>query len=426
MGNIKVSDMTALTSLPDDAIFYVVLPDGSYGKVTKLELLSGIAGGTTPTLQEVTDQGPQTDKSIIIRNDVLDRFLAVAKGSKDLLMFADRLSHTSNGESSTQMVFAPTLIPSEIQVRNLSGTMALLSDISAVLEGISWKQPVELNLDSGVTLSGSIPTITSLTQQGVTLVDDSRVIVSGLANQIFNGIYRVNSTLVSGTYRLYRTNDANTTAELNNAVVGVTSGTHAGKTYRQSTLNPVIGTSNIVFQDFGSAVANATDLVAGISKLYNAIGIETDGGITPNAVKNALDLKKNNASVFCQHPSLNLVDSTSYFFGVPNGFAPSTSSAISRRFFSPLNGKIVAIHAFIISATPTSAQDCVLKMNNKTTAVNNTIGNIRYDNTNTSISFTGLSIDVALNDNLEFQVDVPVLTTNGTGSVTSIQVIFEQ
>jgi hypothetical protein len=169
--------------------------------------------------------------------------------------------------------------------------MALLSDLTAVLEGIAWKQPVELNLHSGVSLSGSIPTITSLTQQGVTLVDDSRVIVSGLVNQIFNGIYRVNSTLVGGTYRLYRTNDANTTAELNNAVVGVTGGTHAGKTFRQSTLNPVIGTSNIVFQDFGSAVANATNLVAGISKLYNAIGTETDGGITPNAVKEGLELK---------------------------------------------------------------------------------------------------------------------------------------
>lgn len=38
---------------------------------------------------------------------------------------------------------------------------------------------------------------------------------------------------------------------------------------------------------------NANNLVAGISKLYNTIGTETDGGITPNAVKVGLDSKAN-------------------------------------------------------------------------------------------------------------------------------------
>jgi hypothetical protein len=200
---------------------------------------------------------------------------------------------------SGKINFVTSLITS---LRNVSfpdkdGTVAYLDDIAALLEGIAWKQPVELNLTSGVDdISPAIIGITSLTQQGVTLVDGSRVIVSGLANQTKNGIHRVNSNLITGVggysyYRLFRTNDANTTAELNNAVVGVTSGTHAGKTFRQSTLNPIIGTSNIVFQDFGSSVAVATNLIAGIAKLYNAIGTETDGGITPNAVKIGLDLK---------------------------------------------------------------------------------------------------------------------------------------
>lgn len=68
MANIKVSDMTALTSLPDDALLYVVLPDGSYGKVTKAEFLSGIVGGTTPTLQQVTDEGANTTNGISINH----------------------------------------------------------------------------------------------------------------------------------------------------------------------------------------------------------------------------------------------------------------------------------------------------------------------------------------------------------------------
>lgn len=40
----------------------------------------------------------------------------------------------------------------------------------------------------------------------------------------------------------------------------------------------------------------ATNTVPGIAKLYNAIGIQTDGGITPNAVKLGLDLKANKAT----------------------------------------------------------------------------------------------------------------------------------
>jgi len=268
------------------------------GKPTKyflfaLEFMALIEYINGLDLQKITEVGGQTDQSLILRNDLIDKFIAVAKGSKDLAMFADRLSHTSNGEYSTQISFQDTLAPAEVSVRNLSGTMALLSDVTAVLEGIAWKQPVELLFDTALSQSGAIPQLESLTNQGLTLVNDSRIVLMAQANPIHNGIYRVNSTLVSGSYRLYRTNDANTTSELNNAVVGVTGGTHAGKTYRQSTLNPVIGTSNIVFQDFGSAVANATNVLAGIAKLYNAVGTEIDGGITPNAVKLITDLKAN-------------------------------------------------------------------------------------------------------------------------------------
>jgi len=196
MANIKVSDMTALTSLPYDAIFYVVLPDGSYGSVTKLELLSGIVG--TSHLVDLTDV---------------------------------QIISLVNGQA---------LVWDSVDSKWKNQTVALLSDLTAVLEGIAWKQPVELLFDTAVTQSGVIPQLSSLTNQGVTLVNGSRVVLSAQANPIYNGIWRVNSTPVSGSYRLYRTDDANTTAELNNAVVGVTSGTHAGKTFRQSTVNPII------------------------------------------------------------------------------------------------------------------------------------------------------------------------------------------
>jgi hypothetical protein len=85
------------------------------------------AGGGN--LQEVTDEGNTTNNSMIIRNDSLDRFLAVAKSSKDVAIFADKISYTSNGEYSTQLLFEPTLEYAGISVRNIGGTVALTSDI---------------------------------------------------------------------------------------------------------------------------------------------------------------------------------------------------------------------------------------------------------------------------------------------------------
>lgn len=249
----------------------------------------GGGGSSTQDLQGVTQEGNITNRSMIIRNDSEERFFAVARGSKDIGIYPDKISYTSNGESSTQLNFENTLTPASILVRNLSGTVALLSDLTALLEGLSWKQAVELNLKTGVNLSGSIPIISTLTHQGHTLVDGSRVIVSGLSNQLFNGIYRVNDTPVSGSYRLYRTDDANSTAELNNAICIVTQGIDKNKAFRQSTLNPIIGTSDIIFEDFGSTVAIATNTINGITKIYDSLGSQTDGGITPNAVNLALE-----------------------------------------------------------------------------------------------------------------------------------------
>jgi hypothetical protein len=58
---------------------------------------------------------------------------------------------------------------------------------------------------------------------------------------------------------------------------------------------------------------NATNLVPGISKLYNAVGTETDGGVTPNAVKVGLDLKADKSTT----PTI-----------LKNNFAPNTLTAL--------------------------------------------------------------------------------------------------
>lgn len=195
------------------------------------------------------------------------------------------------------------IISSLTALRNINwqdkdGTVALLSDLTAIQEGIAWKQPAELLLQyADVVQNAGLPKIPGLTLQGHTLSVGSRVVVVDYNIPYQNGIFRVGSGPIIGTgeYQLSRVADANTSAELNNAVIGITNGIFAGKTYRQTTVNPIINTSPISFVEFGnSTVANATNVLAGIAKLYNAIGNETDGGITPKAVKDGLELKQDN------------------------------------------------------------------------------------------------------------------------------------
>jgi len=127
-----------------------------------LDYLNENIGNTSQDLQEVTEIGAQTDMSMIIRNDDLDRFLAVAKGSKDLALWCDRIAHTSNGESTTQLIFEPTLIGAGIQIRNLSGTMALLSDLTAITDSIQQKVRFASQLND-VSTTSSVLLTTDLT-----------------------------------------------------------------------------------------------------------------------------------------------------------------------------------------------------------------------------------------------------------------------
>ena len=149
----------------------------------------------------------------------------------------------------------------------------------------AWKEPAELLLlNADVVQGGGLPQISGLTIQGHTLVQGSRVVVTEYNIPAFNGIYRVGSgpVIPTGNYLLVRTNDANSTTELNNAVIGITNGTFGGKTYRQTTANPVINTTTINFVEFAPTITiDATP---------------TDGSsnaVSSNGVFDALALKQN-------------------------------------------------------------------------------------------------------------------------------------
>lgn len=112
--------------------------------------------------------------------------------------------------------------------------------LDAALVGLSWKQPVKAATTANITLSGT------QTIDGISIVANDRVLVKDQTTQTGNGIY----VAASGAWT--RATDADSTSELHGAAVYVTSGTVNGdKGFTQQTENPTVGSSNIVWAQFG-------------------------------------------------------------------------------------------------------------------------------------------------------------------------------
>lgn len=250
-------------------------------------------------LQNVTDIGNETTNPILIpelqlydaANDAYAKinyfdgqynFLDVNNRVIKVIE-KDGLEQTLNLNDFTLTKEISSLTANRTRIEpNKDGTYAMLDDILPSV----WKEPAELLLlNADVVQSGGLPQISGLTIQGHTLVQGSRVVVTEYNVPAFNGIYRVGSGPIIGTgnYLLVRTNDANSTTELNNAVIGITNGTFGGKTYRQTTANPVINTTTINFVEFAPTITiDATP---------------TDGSanaVSSNGVFDALALKLDN------------------------------------------------------------------------------------------------------------------------------------
>lgn len=110
-----------------------------------------------------------------------------------------------------------------------------------LIAGLAWKAPCFVATTANITLSGP------QTIDGVAVVPGNRVLVKDQTISSQNGLYIV----AAGAW--VRSPDANSTPELDGAATYVLTGTiNAGKTFIQTTADPVIGADPIVFVQFGS------------------------------------------------------------------------------------------------------------------------------------------------------------------------------
>lgn len=138
------------------------------------------------------------------------------------------------------------------------------------IAGLSWKEEVRVATTANGTLASAFANGQSV--DGQSLVTGDRILLKNQSAQAENGIYTVN---VSGAPT--RATDADTTTDLNNATVSVTDGTvNGGLAYTQSTKNPTVGSSNIVWVVFGAGSAYSAD-GSGIELSSTTFSLELDG-----------------------------------------------------------------------------------------------------------------------------------------------------
>jgi hypothetical protein len=149
-----------------------------------------------------------------------------------------------------------------------TGHVVVFEQLNSAIEGLSWKDNVVSASVGNLTISAPGATI-----DGVTMVSGDRFLAKNQTTQTENGIYIWNGAASAATRSL----DANLFAELESAVVTVDEGTsNAGTTWRQTQVNGVIGTNNVIWTAFGTSVAAASETVSGIAEL--ATQAETDAG----------------------------------------------------------------------------------------------------------------------------------------------------
>jgi hypothetical protein len=177
--------------------------------------------------------------------------------------------------------FASVARPINLPNPVASGDAANKAYVDAAIEGLNWKDSVRVASTANVNLAAPGTTI-----DGIAMAVNDRFLAKDQTTVTANGIYIYNGAATPAT----RAPDANTWNELEGAVIVVEEGTaNAGASYRQTQVNGVLDTNNIVFTAFLTGAAAASETLSGVAEL--ATQAETDAGTDDLRIVTPLKLK---------------------------------------------------------------------------------------------------------------------------------------
>lgn len=146
-----------------------------------------------------------------------------------------------------------------------------LQDLNSAVEGLSWKDSCRVGTTGNLNLLSPGANIDS-----VVMAAGDRVLVRAQTVGSENGIYVWGGSTAAMTRAL----DANSPDELEQAIVTIEeSGTTlAGTTWRQTTVNFVLGIGNITWVQFGSSTPQATTATSGTVVLATQSEVDSNPG----------------------------------------------------------------------------------------------------------------------------------------------------
>jgi hypothetical protein len=188
-----------------------------------------------------------------------------------------------------------------------TGEAVTFDQLNAAVEGIAWKDSVRVASTANINLAAPGATI-----DGITMAAGDRFLSKDETTVPTNGIYIWNGAATPAT----RAPDASTFDELEGAVVTVEEGTSVGATFRQTQVNGVLGTNNIIWTSFGTSAPAASETTAGIAEV--ATQAETDTGTDDSRM--VTPLKQANWSGRAKRFSTNVGDGSATSYNIDHNF----------------------------------------------------------------------------------------------------------
>lgn len=198
-----------------------------------------------------------------------------------------------------------------------TGQAVVHEQLAAAVEGLGFKDNVRVRTATNITLSAPGAAL-----DGITMAAGNRWVAAGQATQTENGIYVWTGAATAAT----RSSDANTADKLESAVATVDEGTSAGTSWRQTTVNFVLGTGNVVWVPFGTGTPAASETVSGAAEL--ATQPETDAGI--DDLRIVTPAKLQNASFLALTKEFPIGDGTATSFTLTHNWGTKKVSVIVR------------------------------------------------------------------------------------------------
>ena len=269
--------------------------------------------------------------------------------------------------------------------------------VDALASGLEWKAGVRAATTTNGTLASAYANGSVI--DTVTLATGDRILIKNQTTQTENGIYTVNA---SGAPT--RAVDANTTAGLNNATVLVLSGTQADTAWTQTTANPTIGSSNIVFVAFGGGNVYTAGTNGGLQLISSAFSIllPASSGLQTTASGLSVLLDTNPGLAVGTGGIKVLLNGTNPALSTTGGLAviPGTGITVAAntvaidtsvvpRFFAASigNGSLTSIP---VTHAPITTQDAVWQVFD-----NSTLAQVECDVGHTSTTVTTFNFTVA-------------------------------